>query len=80
MQVAEEDVAHIDGAMAAFDQPMMRARAMVHDEEIAADLEEIAGTLARQRRRGRSGAKQRNPHVVRRMGAGLQSSGGRQDE
>ena len=62
VQVAEERVADVDGAMAALEQPMVGARAVVHHDEVAADLEEIARALAAERRRGRAGSEQRDFH------------------
>ena len=46
--------------MAALDQPLMRAGTVVPDDQIAADLDEIARALAGQRRRRRAGAEQRD--------------------
>jgi hypothetical protein len=42
MQVAEERMRHVDGPAPALEQPVMRARTMIQDEQIASDLDEIA--------------------------------------
>ena len=60
VQVGEERVRGVDRAMPALDQALMRAWPVVPDDEIVADLDEIAGALTDQRRRRRAGAEQRN--------------------
>ena len=47
VEVREEGVRDIDRAMAALDQAMMRAGAVIPDDEIAADLDEVARALPR---------------------------------
>ena len=70
VEVREERVGHVDRAMAALDQPVMRARTVIPDDEIAADFDEISGALPRQRRRGRAGAEQRDGQRSRRFRCG----------
>jgi hypothetical protein len=60
VQVREERVRDVDGAAAAFDQPLVRAGAVIPDDHVAADFDQVAGALARQRRRRRAGAEQRH--------------------
>jgi hypothetical protein len=45
MQVREEHVVHIDSAVPTLHEPMMRTGAVIHDDEIIADLEEVSGAL-----------------------------------
>ena len=40
----EERVSHVHGAMPALEEPMMRARAVVEREQLAANLDEIAAS------------------------------------
>ena len=68
VEVGEERVGHVDRAMAALDQALMRAGAVVPDDEIGANLDQVSGTLPRQRGRRRAGAEQRD---------GERASGGR---
>ena len=65
VQMAEERVGDVDGAMPALDEPVVGAGAVVHHDKVAADLEEVAGALPRQRRRRRAGAEQRDLHAYR---------------
>ncbi len=46
-------------------QPMMRARTVVHDEQVVADVDEVAGALPLERRRRRAGSEQRDLHAWR---------------
>ena len=68
VEVREERVRDVDGAMAALDQPMMRAGTVIPDDQIGADLDQVAGALPRQRRRRRAGAEQRDGQRLRRRG------------
>ena len=45
VEVGEERVRRVDRAMSALDQALMRARPVVPDDEIVADLDQIAGAL-----------------------------------
>jgi len=60
VQVAEERVPQVDGAATTLDQPMMGAGAVVHHDEVIANLEEVARTLPLERWRGRSCSQQRD--------------------
>jgi hypothetical protein len=60
MQVAEERVPHVDGAVPALDETMVGAGAVVHHDEVVADFEKVAGTLPFERGRRRSGPQQRD--------------------
>jgi hypothetical protein len=51
MEVAEERMRHVGPPAPAFEEPMMRPRTMIQYEQIATDLDEIAGALAFERRR-----------------------------
>ena len=62
VQMAEERVRHLDGAPAGLEQPMVRAGTVIEHDHVAADVEQIAGALAGQRRRGRAGAEQGQFH------------------
>ena len=62
VQVAEERVRHVDGATPALEQPVVRAGAVVDHEDVAADVDEVARALPRERRRGRAGAEQGDFH------------------
>ncbi len=56
VQMAEKHVRHIDRALAGFEQPVVRARTVVHDDDVGTDFDEVAGTRALQRRRRRARA------------------------
>ena len=60
VQVGEERMRHVDGAVSALDQPLMRAGAVIPHDEIRADLDQITRTLSLQGGCGRSGAEQRD--------------------
>ena len=62
VQMAEEDVRDVDRPMPALEQPMMGAGAVIENDRLAADLDEVAGALPVERRRWRSRAEQRNAH------------------
>jgi hypothetical protein len=62
VKMAEERVGHIHRAPPAFEQPVMRARSMIHDDDVAADFEEIARALSLERRIGRPGSEQCDLH------------------
>src|SRR5688572_21224741 len=65
VQVAEEGVGHVNGAMPALHQPVMCARTVIHHDQVRVHREEIARTLPRQRRRRRARAQQRDSQRVR---------------
>src|SRR5262245_20757144 len=54
MQVADEGMAHVNGSMPALDEPVVSAWAVIHHDQVVADLDQITRALARKRRRGRS--------------------------
>jgi len=56
VQVAEEEMRDVGRADAEFQQPVMRAEAVVEHDAIAADFYQIAGAHPPQRRRRRSGS------------------------
>src|SRR5262245_8226500 len=58
VQVADERVAHVYGAMTALDEPVVRAGSVVHHDEVASDFDEVTRALSRERRRGRPGSEQ----------------------
>ena len=62
VQVREERRAHVHGAAAALDQPVMGAGTVVENERFAANLDEVAGALALERRRRRAGSEQGYTH------------------
>jgi hypothetical protein len=70
VQVREERVSHIDGAVPGLEQPMMRARSVVHDDEIVADFDEISGALSLERRGRGSGPEERDRRRFRGGGRG----------
>jgi len=45
MEVREERVRDVDRAMAALDQPMVRAGAVIPDDQIVADLDQVSRAL-----------------------------------
>ena len=66
MEVREKRVGDIDGAMAAFDQAMVRAGAVIPDDEIGADLDQVSGALPVERWRGGAGPEERDAEGPRR--------------
>ena len=58
MQMAEEHMADVDRTTSTLHEALMRAGAVIQDDHIIADFEEVPGALSRERRRGSSGAEQ----------------------
>src|SRR5687767_14560365 len=82
MEMRKERVRHIDGAVAALDQTVMRARTVIPDDQIGADINQVARALSLERRRGCSSAEQsdrQRPRRRRGPGAGGLISGGAGD-
>lgn len=81
VQVREERVVHIDGAVPALDEPVVGAGPVVHDDDGFADFEEIPRTLPFERWRGRTGSEQRDleglPRQLRIRQACLKAHGSR---
>ena len=64
VQMTDEYVRDVHGPAPTFYQAVMCARSMVHDDDITSDLDEIAGALPFQGRRGGACSEQYDLHVL----------------
>src|SRR5687768_16391230 len=64
MMVAEEHVGDLRRADAELEEPMMRPESVIESDELAADLDQIAGAHAAQRRRRGSRSQKPESHPV----------------